>query len=187
MQEHSADMVVGSRFREPDQLAKIPHGRRLGLRAVTTVTNVLSGVAVSDSQSGFRAFSARALNLLTFRGAGFSVESEMQFLAREHGLRVVEASISADYDDPAKRNPVVQGFDVLNGVLRLVGQTRPLLFMGAPGLLFLIGGLFVGFDVVSIYANSHQLAIGYALISAICTILGAMSLFSGIMLHSIRA
>lgn len=187
MREREADMVVGSRFHDPEQLAKIPHGRRVGLRAITTVTNVLSGVGVTDSQSGFRAFSARALNVLTFRGAGFSVESEMQFLAREHGLHVVEVAISADYDDPAKRNPVGQGFDVLDGVIRLVGQTRPLLFMGAPGLMVLMVGILIGLDVVSIYSVTHQLAIGYALISVLCSVLGAMSLFSGIMLHSVRA
>ena len=187
MREHEADMVVGSRFRDAEQLAKIPQGRRMGLQAVTTVTNILSGVRVSDSQSGFRAFSARALNLLTFRGTGFSVESEMQFLAREHGLNVVEVSISADYDDPAKRSPVVQGLGVLNGVLRLVGQTRPLLFMGLPGLLMLVFGLLMGLGVVSIYVASQTLAVGYALISVLCMVMGTMSLFSGIILHSVRA
>jgi glycosyltransferase involved in cell wall biosynthesis len=187
IREHEADMVVGSRFRDAEQLAKIPQGRRMGLRAVTTVTNLLSGVHVSDSQSGFRAFSARALNLLTFRGAGFSVESEMQFLAREHDLNVVEVSISADYDDPAKRSPVVQGFRVLNGVLRLVGQTRPLLFMGLPGLLSLTLGLLMGLAVVSIYIASQKLAVGYALVSVLCIVMGTMSLFSGLILHSVRA
>jgi len=187
MLEHEADMVVGSRFHEPAQLAKIPHGRRLGLQAVTTVTNVLSGVSVSDSQSGFRAFSARALNLLTFQGAGFSVESEMQFLAREHGLSVIEVAISADYDDPAKRSPVIQGLNVIDGVMRLVGQTRPLLFMGVPGVFLLLAGLLIGVDVVSIYAASQKLAIGYALISVLCMIIGTMALFSGVMLHSVRA
>jgi Glycosyl transferase family 2 len=187
IREQEADMVVGSRFHDPEQLAKIPHGRRVGLQAVTTVTNLLSGVGVTDSQSGFRAFSGRALNVLTFRGAGFSVESEMQFLAREHSLHVVEVAISADYHDPAKRNPVGQGFDVLDGVIRLVGQTRPLFFMGVPGLMSLMIGILIGLDVVSIYSVTHELAIGYALISLLCTILGAMSLFSGIVLHSVRA
>jgi glycosyltransferase involved in cell wall biosynthesis len=187
IQANNADMVVGSRFHQAEQMAKIPQGRRLGLRAITTVTNVLSGVDVSDSQSGFRAFSPRALNLLSFSGAGFSVESEMQFLSREHGLRVVEVAISADYEEPAKRHPMVQGFDVLNGVMNLVGQTRPLLFMGFTGLVLMLVGLMVGLDVVAIYMATHMLAVGYALISVMCVIMGTMSLFSGIMLHSIRA
>jgi len=187
MRARDADMVVGSRFNAPEQLAKIPHGRRLGLQAVTTVTNVLSGVAVSDSQSGFRAFSSRALNALTFQGAGFSVESEMQFLAREHKLSVVEVPISADYADPAKRSPVMQGLGVIDGVMQLVGQTRPLFFMGVPGLFLLSLGLLIGLDVVAIYGRVHELAIGYALISVMCMVIGTMALFSGVILHSIRA
>jgi len=187
MREHDADMVVGSRFTEPAQLAKIPGGRRVGLKAVTTVTNLLSGVVVSDSQSGFRAFSARALKDLTFQGAGFSVESEMQFLAREHRHKVVEVAISADYADPAKRSPVMQGLGVIDGVMRLVGQTRPLLFMGVPGLFLLLLGLLIGLDVVAIYAASQRLAVGYALLSIMCIIIGAMTLFSGVILHSVRA
>lgn len=187
MAVQGVDMVVGSRFRDQEQLDKIPGGRRIGLRAVTTMTNVFSGVAVSDSQSGFRAFSSRALNLLTFRGAGFSVESEMQFLAHTHNLSVAEVSISADYDDPAKRNPVVQGLDVINGVLRLVGQTRPLLFLGGPGVVVFLTGLVMGLFVVSIYASTQKLAMGYALISVLCVVLGALSLFSGIILHSVRS
>ena len=35
MRELEADMMVGSRFRDAEQLAKIPQGRRMGLRAVT--------------------------------------------------------------------------------------------------------------------------------------------------------
>ena len=111
----------------------------------------------------------------------------MQFLAREHRFKVVEVTISADYADPAKRSPIMQGFNVFNGVLKLVGQTRPLLFMGVPGLVVLLAGLLMGLLVVSIYAHVHQLAVGYALISLLCTLMGGISLFSGIMLHSIRA
>jgi len=111
----------------------------------------------------------------------------MQFLAREHRHKVVEVAISADYADPAKRSPVMQGLGVIDGVMRLVGQTRPLLFMGVPGLFLLLLGLLIGLDVVAIYATSSRLAVGYALISVMCIIIGAMTLFSGVILHSMRA
>ncbi len=111
----------------------------------------------------------------------------MQFLAREHRHKVVEVAISADYADPAKRSPVMQGLGVIDGVMRLVGQTRPLLFMGVPGLFLLLLGLLIGLDVVAIYAASSRLAVGYALLSIMCIIIGAMTLFSGVILHSMRA
>ena len=59
---------------------------------------------------------------LVFGQSGFSVESEMQFLAQEHSLRVAEAPIHVCYAEPAKRNPVRHGAQVLNAIVRLVGM-----------------------------------------------------------------
>src|SRR5215212_6823113 len=127
VREGLADIVVGSRFLAASG-GQIPGMRRLGQRAMTTMTNVASGISVSDSQSGFRGFSAQAIETLVFGSSGFSVEVEMQFQARDHGLTVTEVPISANYYDPPKRNVVSHGMQVLDGILRLVGQRRPLLF-----------------------------------------------------------
>jgi len=180
-----ADMVVGSRYLEKE--CGVPRHRILGHRAFTWLTNLASGLRVSDSQSGFRAFSPRAVECVNFASRGFSVESEMQFLAHEHGLRLAEVPITADYVDKPKRPVLAHGLMVLNGVLRLVGQYRPLLFFGLTGLFLLLLGTGWGWWVVVIYSRTKQLAIGYALISVLLTVLGSLSLFSGIMLHSVRA
>jgi hypothetical protein len=75
---------------------------------------------------------------------------------------------------------------VLNGLLRMVGQYRPLLFFGLPGLIMLLAGLGWGWWVVDIYRRAGELAVGYTLISVLLTILGSLSLFAGIILHSVR-
>ena len=184
--DDDADIVNGSRF-HPDALGTIPNVRRAGQQLLTTATNLGSGVAVSDSQSGFRVFSRRAIQSLSFRASGFSVEAEMQFLAGEHGLRVVERPITAVYADPPKRNVFGQGLTVLNGVLRLIGQHRPLLFFGLPGLVLSLMGLILGAYVVQIYIETRQLAIGYTVLTVLLAEVGLLSLFSGLLLHSIRA
>ena len=51
----------------------------------------------------------------------------------------------------------------------------------------LVFGLLMGLAVVSIYITSAKLAVGYALISVLCMVTGTMSLFSGLILHSVRA
>ncbi len=182
--EDGVDMAVGSRFLRVD--SRIPGLRALAIRALTVATNIGSGLGLSDSQTGFRAFSPRAMDTVTFRSAGFSVESEMQFLAREHGWKVVELPITSRYDDGPKRNPIPHWLQVLNGVLRLIGQYRPLLFFGVPGMAILLLGLLGGAWVVSIYRNTQTLAVGYALMSVLLSIVGSLSLFAGIILHSIR-
>ncbi len=180
-----ADLVLGSRYLNGGENG-VPRHRIWGHRVFTALTNVLSGLPVTDSQSGFRAFSHRAIENVRFSSDGFSVESEMQFLAKEHGLRVVEVPITADYVEKAKRPVVNHGLMVLNGVLRMVGQYRPLLFFGAPGLIVLLAGVGWGAWVVVIYQRTTQLAVGYALISVLLTIVGSLSLFAGVILHSVR-
>jgi glycosyltransferase involved in cell wall biosynthesis len=180
-----ADMVVGSRFVGVSN--RIPRWRIAGQHALTLATNLGSGLPVSDSQSGFRAFSRRAIETMQFTGTGFSVESEMQFAARDIGLAVVEVPINVHYDIPVKRNPVRQGARVLDLVLRLIAQHRPLLFFSLPGFLMLLAGLGLGFRVVQIYEATLTLAVGFAMLTVLLCIGGMLSLFVGVMLHTIRA
>lgn len=179
-----ADIVVGSRYLE--RRSNVPAPRVLGHRIFNYLTHRASGVDLTDSQSGFRAFSRRALQVLSFCSPGFSVESEMQFIARDHSLRTVEVPIRVTYLDKPKRPVLKHGLLVLNGVLRLVGQYRPLLFFGLPGFILILVGFGWGVWVVEIYQASRLLAVGYALISIALTLLGTVALFSGILLHSIR-
>ncbi len=179
-----ADMTVGSRFL--DIKSDIPAYRKVGQHGLTMATNLSSGIRLTDSQSGFRAFSAAAIAALSFRGSGFSVESEMQFLMREHTLRVAEVPISVVYEEPAKRNPVAHGMAVLNGIVRLISQGRPLFFFGTPGLVFLLLGFLLGLRVVAIYDTTQILAVGYAMIVVLLTTTGILAIFVGIILHALR-
>jgi glycosyltransferase involved in cell wall biosynthesis len=111
-----ADMVVGSRFLRGNH---IPRYRMLGLTVLTLITNIGSGISITDTQSGFRTFSKKAFESMTLQEQGFAVESEMQFCAGELKLRVVEAPIATNYDDRPKRSPVIHGFSVLIQVVRM--------------------------------------------------------------------
>jgi glycosyltransferase involved in cell wall biosynthesis len=182
--EHQADIVVGSRYLE--QKSQVPGHRILGHLLFNMISNKISGISLTDSQSGFRAFSQRALRSITFRSNGFSAESEMQFLAREHDLKMIEVPITILYRDKPKRPVLAHGLQVLNGMLRLIGQYRPLLFFGLPGMLILLIGIGWGAWVVEIYRTQQTLAVGYALISVLLTILGNLTLFTGIILHTVR-
>lgn len=186
VEAHQADIVVGSRFL--GVRSRIPRWRIVGQHALTVATNVASGVQLTDSQSGFRALSRAALDKLKFRPeGGFSIESEMQFLVQQHQLTVREVPVTMTYVDPAKRNPVTHGMQVLNGIIALVSQHRPLFFFGVPGLIILLMGLGLGAVVVDRYNQYQNLAVGYALISILLDLIGIQTLFTGIILHSIRA
>lgn len=178
------DVVIGSRFK--DIHSEIPAYRQVGQHGLTLITNLASGVHTSDSQSGFRAFSAAALEHLFFGQNGFSIESEMQFLVREHKLRVAEVGIKVVYAEKAKRNPINHGLQVVNGIMRLVGQTRPLLYFGSTGLGVAFIGASLGLYVIDIFSRTGSLAVGYALITVMLCVIGMLLFFSGLILHSTR-
>ena len=179
-----ADIVVGSRYLP--EANDTPRSRVWGHRAMNLLTNVASGVHLTDSQSGYRAFSPKGANAIAFQSNGFSVESEMQFLAQENGLKMMEVPITIRYDDEPKRNVMVHGAQVLNGVMRLISERHPLLVFSVPGLFMLLAGLVWGVVVVNIYRASQTLAVGYALIVVLLALLGMLSLSTGITLRSIR-
>jgi glycosyltransferase involved in cell wall biosynthesis len=182
--EGKADMVIGSRFREVK--SEIPWWRQIGQHALTMATNTASRVHSTDSQSGFRAFSRSAVESMDLRSTGFSVESELQFLAGEKQWRVVEAPISVVYKEKAKRNPIQQGLQVLNGIMKLVSESRPLFFFGGSGVIVTLLGVFWWGLIVDIYAHSGVLAIGYASLATLMIILGVLSLFQGITLQTLK-
>ncbi|MBV7330771.1 glycosyltransferase family 2 protein [Chloroflexi bacterium TSY] len=179
-----ADLVVGSRFMEIE--SDIPHWRRVGQHVLTWFTNVASGVPLSDSQSGFRALSARAASQLSFSGQGFSIESEMQFAIGEHGLRVQEVPISCIYEEPPKRNPIKHGMQVVDGILKMVLQMRPLFFFGVLSFAILILGLIMGLRVISSFQATAQLAIGHGLLTVMLIVMGSIFFSTGVTLHAIR-
>jgi hypothetical protein len=75
---------------------------------------------------------------------------------------------------------------VLNGMLRLIGQYRPLLFFGVPGVavLLLVAGW--GAWLVQEYQNRQNSPLGHVLICVFLCILGSFGLFTGIILHTVR-
>ncbi len=179
-----ADVVIGSRFL--GQGKKPPFYRRVGQRVLTTVTNVGSGQKVSDSQSGFRAYSSKALNALNLAEDGMSVSSEMQFAIGKSGLKVKEVPIDVTYEGKAKRSPLEHGIGVLSRVLVLFSLRQPLLLFGLPGLAVLVGGLVLGARVLAVYSNTHELAVGNGMITILLCLSGLLSLFTALMLQAMK-
>lgn len=180
----SADMVIGSRFLGIK--SAIPAWRQFGQHVLTTITNVSAGVSCTDSQTGFRAFSAEALKTFDIRCSGFTVESEMQFWASEQHLRLVEVPIGCVYAEKAKRNPIRHGLHVVDGILSLVSQSRPLLFFGSVGLALVCAGVVWGGLVIAFANGSGSLDIMQAVGATLLLVIGALMAFEGVELHVLR-
>lgn len=182
--EDGVDVVIGSRFLDIENTA--PGWRQVGQNALTAVTNMTSGVHLTDSQSGFRAFSPAALKKLRFDTGGLAMESEMQFLLAQSDLRVTEVPISVKYQDGNKRNPVVHGLQVIDAIISLVARRRPLLFFSLPGVLLMLVGFLAGVSVWGHMQNAGLLLEGRAILSALLLIGGLFMSLTGLMLHSVQ-
>ena len=96
IRESRADLVNGSRYLSGNDSA--PDHIRIGQRVLNIATNITSGTHVTDSQSGFRAFSGNTIPYFRFRDTGFGIESEMLADAAENNFRIVEVPITVRYD-----------------------------------------------------------------------------------------
>jgi small-conductance mechanosensitive channel len=115
-----------------------------------------------------------------------SVSSEIQFAIKKSGLRVAEVPIDVSYFDKVKRNPVGHGFDVLSRVLVMFSLRQPLLLFGLPGLVLLGVGLALGARVLTVYSDTHDLAVGNALITLLLCLTGLLALFAALMLQAMK-
>ena len=130
-----AEMVNGSRYLNHTD-KNTPIYRRVGQTILDTATNMNSGLKITDSQSGFRAFAASTKDVFRFNAQGMAIESEMLADAGRSGLRITEVEIGVRYDvDGSTISPIKHGLGVLVMVLKDIEFNRPLYYLTAPGLV----------------------------------------------------
>jgi hypothetical protein len=142
--EGEADLVIGSRHLGNGH--DIPGYRRAGQKVLDVVTSAGANQKVTDSQSGFRALSKKAMDNLDFESKGFNIESDMIVHFSQRGLKVKEVPIGVHYDVPHqhKKNPLSHGLTIMGRVVKHVSQNRPLMIFGIPGFLIFLSGLILG-------------------------------------------
>ena len=176
----AADIVIGFR-----SFGQMPAYRRVGRKVLDHAT----GGPVRDSQCGFRALNRRAIELLagTLVKDDFAVESEMARLANDHDLRFADVEINCKYGDfkTSTKNPVAHGVGVLNSVIGLIAEKRPLLYIGLPGFITFVIGVFFGIMLLRQYNQVGSFSLPYAMLVSIFMILGAIGLFMGLTLNVI--
>ena len=91
-----ADLVIGSRFLNRQQ---IPFDRLFLNWFANLATFILYGVYCSDSQSGLRAFSKKAMNLIDFKADRMEFSSEILLEAKRNNMKISEVPIKAIYTD----------------------------------------------------------------------------------------
>jgi len=129
--ETDAEIVIGSRFVDGYESA-IPSVRRFGIQVVNALTNLSIGATgentrVSDTQSGFRAYDARAIESLAGDrtvGKGMGASTDVLHHAHRRGYDIEEVGTVVTYDveNGSTHHPVRHGFDLVINLLGAIGH-----------------------------------------------------------------
>jgi len=100
------DVVLGTRTIDSRTM---PFWKVLANKSGNFFTWLLYGLWVTDSQSGFRAFSRRAIERIETRTDRYEYDSEVIREIHRHGLKFVEVPVSVRYTEYSQSKVVRQG------------------------------------------------------------------------------
>jgi len=183
--KNEVDLVIGSRFLDTKS-EEMPNYRKVGIKIITKITNLSIKEKLTDSQSGFRAYSRKALQEITPTDDGMGVSTEILIKASNLELKVAEVPIKVNYNgDTSTHDPVSHGTSVILSTIKFTSIHNPLKFYGIPAVIFLIIGLSFIAWTVQIYAESQQIITNVSLIGIGCVIIGTVFLMTAVILFSI--
>jgi glycosyltransferase involved in cell wall biosynthesis len=179
-----ADIVLGSRF--AGTIEEMPPSKVWGNRVATRITRWLSGLPITDAQTGFRAFSREAaLRMSVFSSYTYVQETLLQ--ASQKGLAVVEVPVTfrkrAGSESRLIRGVWSYARRAGATILRTYLYHRPLkTFLYIGGLLLAAGGL-VGLRVLLHFLQTGAVGgfLPSAILSALLLILGAQVVVVGLL------
>ncbi len=183
-----ADMVVGSRL-HAESKSEFKQLNAMGNHLVLWLLNSIFRVKLTDILSGYRAFNRKFVKSLPLFGGGFEIETELTIKAIERGFRIVEIPINLT-NRPEGSHSKIQFFRdgaiILNTVLALFRDYKPLTFFASAGLVFFALSLVpASIATIGAFHNGlvrHLLPTLAAVALAGC---GVLSITVGLILHSI--
>lgn len=176
---NGADLVIGARTQGKIAAGAMPALHRyLGTPVLTRILSLLTGMPLTDSQSGFRAFRREAVAGLALRAKGMEYASEMVLRAGRAGLELTEVPVNYRVRvGESKLSPLGDGWRHLRLLLLLSPHVSLLL----PGIVAMCLGLVL--CAVSLFAPSG-LAVGSVrwlpvFLGPMLVILGSQALLLG--------
>ncbi len=185
----NVDMVVGDRLSSTYfQENKRPF-HNFGNSIVRWSINTLFHSNIKDIMTGYRAFSYQFVKSFPVLSQGFEIETEMSIHAVDKNMYLENVVI--EYRDrpegsESKLNTYSDGFKVIFTIIKLLRTYKPMFFFGMIALIFIALG--VGFMIpiiVEFVKTGLVPKIPTLIVSCISILIGIVSFFSGMILHTI--
>ena len=182
------DMIVGKRISSTVNAYR--PGHKLGNRIFSKLVKLIFGDVIDDLFSGLRIFSKRFVKSFPGHSSGFEIETELTIHALEQRLPVAE--VDCNYKarpkgSVSKLNTFKDGFRILNVILILIKDEKPLLFFSILSFSFIFLSLFLGIPVILEYLETGLVdRLPTAILSGLNMIIAFLSFFSGLILDVIK-
>ncbi len=113
-----ADMVIGSRYMDHKKVA----ARKLnafGVHIFNYLIQTLTGVDITDSQSGYRAMKSQVLEDQNLKSGEYEIESEMLVKTAKAGFRVAEVPITFEQRTYGRSgvDPMIDGTKIMLSII----------------------------------------------------------------------
>ena len=185
IEEKKSDIVIGYRF---DDATDMPNYRRFGNKMLDKMANMVTELSVSDTQSGYRAYSKDIIGKLNFNIKGFGADVEILIDAANKGFRISEQKVTVIYNtgsDTSTKNPISHAGEVVTTILERIAIKSPLKYLGIPGIVAIVLGIYFALDVFITYNNTGYFSMPFTLIGATFLVLGLILFLMATMLFSV--
>jgi len=183
-----ADMVVGSRL-HPEASSAFHPLNRFGNKLFLGLVGMIFRGPVTDLLSGYRAFNRRIVKSLPLESTGFEIETELTCKCLQRGYVISEYPVDLSRRPPgssSKINIMKDGILILNTILSLLRDYRPLSVFGSISIMLFLSAMAAGTVVLADYLKSghveHYLS-AVITVAALTASLGTA--LTGIVLHAI--
>lgn len=150
---NEADLVLGSRFLEKGSIEKMSRVKKLGNKVFTWAMNRFTGLHLTDSATGFRAFRREILEEIPIT-SNYSYTQEMIIRAAYEGFRILDVpTVFLKRPHGKSRlisDPADYGLNVSLIGLRVYRDYHPLSLFGAFGVIFMALGILVGVYYIAV-------------------------------------
>jgi len=141
------DLVLGSRFR--GKIQHMPLTKRIGNIMFSKVLSSLTKVRITDSTTGFRAFTAELAREIDFINT-FTYTQEQIIKAAKQGFKIAEIPIDSRRTRKSRlfKSPLQYAVKAWINIFRIYRNYEPLQFFGKIGLTFFSIGVILGIWLV---------------------------------------
>jgi len=183
--DQEVDLVIGSRFLDESE-KEVPQYRKVGIKVITKITNASIKKQLTDSQSGFRAYSKKVLAELNPSELGMGISTEILIKASSKNFRITEVPIKILYaGDTSTHNPVSHGSSVILSTIKYTSIEHPLKFYGIPSMILFIIGISFTYLSAEYYAEIGRLNTNLTIIAAGTVLIAVVLLITSILLYSL--